>query len=69
MELSPELSEEKIKIEKERVCAIFKDMAETEGFDVEKLSKEYKERYKSDLECFKIEFASLNAFLKYAVCV
>ncbi len=63
MELSPE---EKINIEKQRVFAIIKDKAGTAEFNIEELSKEYKERFKSELEQFKSEFASLNAFLKYA---
>ena len=58
-------TEEKIQIEKERILTILKDLEATEQPSIEKLIGEYKERFTSEIQCYKAEFSSLEAFLKY----
>ena len=59
-------TEEKIQIEKERIFTIVMDLEATEKPSIEKLIGEYKERFTSDIQCYKVEFqSSLEAFLKY----
>ena len=57
--------EEKIQIEKEKILTILKDLEAMEQPSIEKLIGEYKERFTSEIQCYKAEFSSLEAFLKY----
>ena len=57
---------EKLQIERSRVLNLLEDWEPADEPTVDKLASEYTARYKAPLQCFKAEFASVAAFLKYS---
>jgi hypothetical protein len=57
---------EKIEIEKSRILTIIKGKESLESLTVAQLAEEYSTRYKCAIACYKAEFVSVEAFLKYA---
>lgn len=55
--------EEKIAVEQSRIVKILQE--KEEGLTLEEVQTEYKNRHKNDVEHFKTEFTTLEAFLKY----
>ena len=58
---------EKSEIEKSRILTIIKGKESLESLTVAQLAEEYSTRYKCAIACYKAEFVSVEAFLKY-VC-